>query len=97
MRISDWSSDVCSSDLQATCDAAGSACGCATNVKEALSPPPINLPGGVVYRIHGMDCADEIAALKREVGPPAGEDKQIGRAPARERVWQDVWISGVGV
>ncbi|CAM9238540.1 unnamed protein product [Phaeothamnion confervicola] len=51
-------------------------CVCAAEIQEALSPPvPTGLPGGVVYRIHGMDCADEIAALKREVGPLVGEDK----------------------
>ncbi|MFG1377261.1 heavy metal translocating P-type ATPase [Xanthobacter sp. VTT E-85241] len=54
----------------------GATCGCATEVQEALSPPiPTHLPGKVVFRIHGMDCADEIAALKREVGPLVGEDK----------------------
>jgi Cd2+/Zn2+-exporting ATPase len=54
----------------------GPACGCAAEVQEALSPPiPTRLPGQVVFRIHGMDCADEIAALKREVGPLVGEDK----------------------
>ncbi len=52
------------------------ACGCSTDVQEALSPSvPTTLPSGVVYRIHGMDCADEIAALKREVGPLVGEDR----------------------
>ncbi|MBX9630155.1 MAG: heavy metal translocating P-type ATPase [Burkholderiales bacterium] len=51
-------------------------CGCAAEVQEALSPPiPTRLPGQIVFRIHGMDCADEIAALKREVGPLVGEDK----------------------
>lgn len=54
----------------------GTACGCAEEVQEALSPPiPTRLSGQVVFRIHGMDCADEIAALKREVGPLIGEDK----------------------
>ena len=49
---------------------------CGAEVQEALSPPiPTHLPGQVVFRIHGMDCADEIAALKREVGPLVGEDK----------------------
>ncbi len=52
------------------------ACGCAAEVQEALgAPTPTHLPGQVVYRIHGMDCADEIAALKREVGPLVGEEK----------------------
>ena len=54
----------------------GPACGCTAEVEEALSPPiPTRLAGQVVFRIHGMDCADEIAALKREVGPLVGEDK----------------------
>lgn len=49
---------------------------CGAEAEEALSPPiPTHLPGQVVFRIHGMDCADEIAALKREVGPLVGEDK----------------------
>lgn len=49
----------------------GAACDRATD-----SPSiPTRLPGQIVYRIHGMDCADEIAALKREVGPLVGEDK----------------------
>ncbi len=49
---------------------------CGAEAQEALSPPiPTHLPGQVVFRIHGMDCADEIAALKREVGPLIGEDK----------------------
>ena len=49
---------------------------CGVEVQEALSPPiQTHLPGQVVFRIHGMDCADEIAALKRGVGPLVGEDK----------------------
>ena len=74
MRAEPWSSPSVAEP--ATCDAAGSACSCTAEVQEALSLPlPTNLPGGVVYRIHGMDCADEIAALKREVGPLVGEDR----------------------
>ncbi|MBX9934322.1 MAG: heavy metal translocating P-type ATPase [Methylobacterium sp.] len=59
-----------------------SAPACATcsrdNVGEqALTAPvPSHLPGQLVFRVHGMDCGDEIAALKREVGPMVGgEDK----------------------
>ena len=36
---------------------------------------PTHLAGHVAFRIHGLDCADELAALKREVGPLVGEDK----------------------
>lgn len=51
-------------------------CGCASDAQEGLSPSiPTSLPSGVVYRIHGMDCADEVATLKREVGPLVGEDR----------------------
>lgn len=54
----------------------GAACGCSSEVQEALSSPiPTHLSGQVIFRIHGMDCADEIAALKREVGPLVGENK----------------------
>jgi Cd2+/Zn2+-exporting ATPase len=67
-------------------------CGCEPSGAEALSPPvKTHIVGGMVFRIHGMDCADEIAALKREVGPIVGEEAlsfdllngrmAIGRAP----------------
>jgi len=77
MRAETWSPPAASFAAPAPTgvqeDAAG---GAAAELQEALSPPiPTHLPGQVVYRIHGMDCADEIAALKREVGPLVGEDK----------------------
>ena len=77
MRAEPWSPPAV---LLSAAERAGvpedAACICAAEVEEALSPPiPTCLPGQVVFRIHGMDCADEIAALKREVGPLVGEDK----------------------
>ncbi|WP_060979415.1 MULTISPECIES: heavy metal translocating P-type ATPase [Pseudomonadota] len=33
---------------------------------------PSDRPDGVVFKIHGMDCGDEVAVLKREVGPIVG-------------------------
>lgn len=30
----------------------------------------------VGFKIHGMDCAEEGAILKRQVGPLVGDDKQ---------------------
>ncbi len=72
MRAEPWSSPSVAEP--ANCDAAGSRVQLHAEVQEALSVPlPTNLPGGVVYRIHGMDCADEIAALKREVGPSSAK------------------------
>ena len=49
---------------------------CGSLVREALGPPsPTPMSGQILLRIHGMDCADEIVALKREVGPLVGGDK----------------------
>ncbi|MES2121114.1 MAG: heavy metal translocating P-type ATPase [Pseudomonadota bacterium] len=49
---------------------------CGQAAQEALSPPiPTHASGEVVFRIHGMDCGDEVAALKREVAPLVGEDR----------------------
>lgn len=43
---------------------------------QALTAPISMLPGQAVFKVHGMDCGDEVAALKREVGPVVGgEDK----------------------
>lgn len=43
---------------------------------QALTAPVPILPRQAVFKIHGMDCGDEVAALKREVGPVVGgEDK----------------------
>lgn len=47
---------------------------CAGDVAVASNLPAAS-PGQVVLKIHGMDCGDEVAALKREVGPLVGEDK----------------------
>ncbi len=30
------------------------------------------------YRIHGLDCAEEVAVLKRELGPLVGGDSNLG-------------------
>ncbi|MCT8999878.1 heavy metal translocating P-type ATPase [Chelativorans intermedius] len=76
MRAEPWTPPTVSSASLESATVPDSACGCGAEVQEALSPPiPTHLPGQVVFRIHGMDCADEIAALKREVGPLVGEDK----------------------
>lgn len=43
---------------------------------QALTATIPILPGQAVFEVHGMDCGDEVAALKREVGPVVGgEDK----------------------
>src|SRR3546814_5257460 len=84
MRISDWSSDVCSSDLPATAGIAA--------IQDNLFDPPFLLPPllGERQRIlefleNDLDNALQFALLLR------GEMVQeIGRASCRERVCQYV-------
>src|SRR3546814_13303133 len=108
MRISDWSSDVCSSDLiwlvQLRNDAAG-----ALGVF-ALADPR--------HAVNGLSCANERFDRRRwRIGrvvqhqiatklgivsdhPPEGlrfpQCLQIGRAACRERVVRDVYVLEVG-
>ncbi|WP_245290703.1 heavy metal translocating P-type ATPase [Rhodopseudomonas sp. AAP120] len=57
-------------------DAACTDCSADMVGDQALTTPVPILPGHAVFRVHGMDCGDEVAALKREVGPVVGgEDK----------------------
>src|SRR3546814_4431860 len=80
MRISDWSSDVCSSDLLELGDLVRQALG---HLVERLRQP-----GHVVLAAH------EHAFFEPAVGEPARDPRrrpdQIGRASCRERVWQYV-------
>lgn len=57
-------------------DAVCTSCSADMVGEQALTTPVPILPGHAVFRVHGMDCGDEVAALKREVGPVVGgEDK----------------------
>src|SRR3546814_17247186 len=92
MRISDWSSDVCSSDLDKTIAANSDAIAPARTAADALR---LNKEGKL------------IAFKSMENSYPLGEDLsllkefydkgQIGRASCRERVCQYVYISVVAV
>lgn len=74
MRAESWSPPAVSRDAAGAPEEAAS--GCLAEAEDAGRPPiPANSLGQIAFRIHGMDCADEIAALKREVGPLVGEDK----------------------
>src|SRR3546814_2536720 len=83
MRISDWSSDVCSSDLSAA--AAGAVAGTLRRLARHRLPPARarrggdRLPGAVA---RGRGCAGRRGPRRRH-----GE---IGRASCRERVCQYV-------
>ncbi|MDC7808598.1 heavy metal translocating P-type ATPase [Sphingomonas koreensis] len=77
MRAERWSPRRVTPSVAGPADESdGGASGGGEAVQESLSPPlPTHASGEVVFRIHGMDCGDEVAALKREVAPLVGEDR----------------------
>src|SRR3546814_15853765 len=91
MRISDWSSDVCSSDL-ATLPDRGRA-------ERPHHRQPLPEGRGAARAMIAMALALlAVVALVAAVGPATGyADGQIGRASCRERVCQYVSISVVAV
>src|SRR3546814_1412364 len=85
MRISDWISDVCSSDLEMKVD--GDVLVIGPGAVRAVIEPiagPVGLPG--------LPCAAPIARRRDQPGIMAGDmkarDLPIGRAACRERVCQ---------
>jgi Cd2+/Zn2+-exporting ATPase len=75
MRAEPWPEE--DAGLDAAADACGMGCG-GGDIATALAPPvPTHAPDALVLRIHGMDCGDEVAALKREVGPVAGGEDRL--------------------
>src|SRR3546814_14515057 len=99
MRISDWSSDVCSSDLERGRIGGGEGDPITAGEAEvARFEADLALP--VADRdLQGVGTVDETVqgqepALEQvRIRPPA----EIGRASCRERVCQSVSISGVAV
>src|SRR3546814_18590239 len=102
MRISDWSSDVCSSDLRrcsrTTRAPTGSASVHSHSVRASRwkplawwcgMPPPRSIPGLTGSR---RSHSDESARARRRA-----DRAEIGRASCRERVCQYVEISVVAV
>ncbi len=67
------------------------ACDSTTPISKKVSP---DAPGGVAFRIHGMDCAEEVAILKRALSDLVAEEaltfdvlsgRMIARTPVREQ------------
>src|SRR3546814_19437781 len=91
MRISDWSSDVCSSDLRLRADGA-TAIYIAVNGKAA---------GVIAIADPVKETTGEALAALREAGIKVimhtGANREVGRAACMERVCQSVSVSGVNV
>src|SRR3546814_12204498 len=94
MRISDWSSDVCSSDLVARTDVGD----VARALVAALAAPEAF--GGKTIELGGPDVLS-MRALLQWIAAAIGRDPafvdQIGRASCRERGCQSGYISVVPV
>src|SRR3546814_20901596 len=109
MRISDWSSDVCSSDLGPCRTAAGWQvraqwpCFNSGNVPRAgakrikrLIDPRRAAQGGDRAEPAGREAlGDQLAGIETARGIQASLDAEFGRAAGRERVGQSGWISEV--
>src|SRR3546814_16480897 len=95
MRISDWSSDVCSSDLQGFLrrirGKAGDPGGAVDDLRD---------PGDGHVALGQFDLEARIVAEREAGAAPAlrqQQAEQIGRAPCRERVCQYVYVSWAAV
>src|SRR3546814_7232640 len=85
MRISDWSSDVCSSDLPAVGQVGG---GVTHFPVMSLSPSGLALRHSHISLAHTGRHPGQASVSEREPGPMAGPE--IGRASGRGRVGQSV-------
>src|SRR3546814_2328035 len=98
MRISDWSSDVCSSDLLGAADHLAHRIG---QPRHGLDADSKRLePGGIEQQAIEQGIAQPALAARIEIARIRGKDRfgvQIGRASCREQVCPYVWISVVAL
>src|SRR3546814_1857387 len=85
MRISDWSSDVCSSDLAARVDAVDQRAEVGHLEVDLGDAHPLEDDLGQLWSLTGR-----LAPLLVAVGALVGDADEIGRASCRERVCQYV-------
>src|SRR3546814_14316502 len=110
MRISDWSSDVCSSDLEKARQEAAEAARKAIEAERAAtaSADLAAAENAENLREQADKAARDAAKADKTKAHASGGSRaiglrtyytaeQIGRAPCRERVCQYVWISGGAV
>src|SRR3546814_18126637 len=98
MRISDWSSDVCSSDLQLV-DAAGAgvyACGRRApeiellwrQIGERIEKDIDNAARPVAPRRGAQDRQHQVEAFTGAIGPERSEESRVGKRGFRTgRIW----------
>src|SRR3546814_20181156 len=99
MRISDWSSDVCSSDLREQ-----SLPQVGPSLLVGADPHPGggvvgdgDLRGSVVDDLPQLGADQPEVVALQQAGGVGLVDEEIGRAPVRERVGQYVYISVVAL
>src|SRR3546814_10925923 len=98
MRISDWSSDVCSSDLRARLLQVGQAEIEAQELPFVWTALPYSIPAAQAEPAHFYRISMEPAQFAEEVQRLQGlwlsseTHLEIGRASGRERVCPDVYI-----
>lgn len=63
-----------SPDERDSCDAPGCVCGVAVDP----TATPSSAGAGRVFVVHGLDCSEEVEALRREVGPLVGGEDRLG-------------------
>src|SRR3546814_11387293 len=90
MRISDWSSDVCSSDLRRCLDTSHRGDGLGRNYSASSG-------GWLVAGRNRGNIGRRVMALLASVAMSANGLAEIGRASCRGRVCQYVYISVVAV
>src|SRR3546814_4697523 len=87
LRISDWSSDVCSSDLRPPSQGRLRRHGGRCHRRRLRGADPLHHPGdlgaGLVFDVELLREAEALLARYRQ----AGKRIEIGRASCRGRVW----------
>src|SRR3546814_15716140 len=88
MRISDWSSDVCSSDLSGRPVGAYPAAQSCPQCPVSRKVPPV-----IMLKLYEVLTRPEVAAFRAALAAP----DEIGRASCRERVCQyvSIWVVAV--
>ena len=50
---------------------------CCPGEKPDTTQPPSNSPSGMIFKIEGLDCAEEVATLKSAIGPLVGGSDKL--------------------